>query len=294
MEQQPQDSNLQASISEAQLRKLNLEISNLKWQSSWVSRLAQFATVFTIAATLFGVWQGYSKYITDKQKDRELKDKELVERTNNQYRSNLQQLILYPIDEKQTIPSAIFLLNDLQAVTQNGFEGAELQRRQNEIGTLLIELVQSSQFDLNKDRNVEFDRTAMRTCKYYSEALIRDFAENPLILSKYAAALELIHNNNKSYESIVINPNGSFVWPSSLIKDDPTLRHFMNLVWAYREHIVIHKKSIDMYPDKAEIIKENLNQAWCDFYLRTNNKSLTKYVIDFDDNKLEWELQFCQ
>src|SRR5467141_3871160 len=76
-------------------RKLFYETESVRWQTTLIYRASQFATIFTIFATLFGIYEAYDKLISDKSAEVEQRKKEIRERTMTQFRSDLQSLLQY-------------------------------------------------------------------------------------------------------------------------------------------------------------------------------------------------------
>ena len=287
------------ATADAEQRKLDLEIQSLKWQNGLVYRLSQFATIFTILATLvtvfatgFGIWTAYHKLVTDKNKEAEIKKKEVTERTNTQYRSELNQLLQYPIDEKQTQPVATFLFRDLRDVIKNGYEGKEREERSNEVGFLLAQLVKSPEFNLEKPRNAEFDRKAMNYCDYYAEYLLKNPNDNMDIISKYKSNLATLHDNDRNYyESIAVAPNNIFI-ETAPSKDQSRFFQFTSLFHGYKKHVHLLNQTLLDDP-RNEDVKSQLNLTFCWFYGATKNIQLTKDIYSLEENEISVQWNRC-
>ncbi|HEY0547207.1 MAG TPA: hypothetical protein VGC91_17645 [Pyrinomonadaceae bacterium] len=326
METPPKKPDLQSEIAEAQLRKLELEISaleterrnkarsveeqhqkllleisSLKRQNGLLSRATQFATVITILATLitmfatgFGLWTAYDKFVTDKKKDTDLRTKEVTEATNKQYRAELQQLLQYPIDDKQTIPAAVFLFRDIRAVVEAGYETKELDSRRNEVGFLLTQLIKSPEFDLSKTRNTEYDRKAMNYCGYYADYLIKTPGENMDLISKYKDRLETLQKTNPEYVKSMSFLPGNIFLEGQGMKNLSLKSQMISLFHGYKKHVELLSRSADQQPQDTDL-KGKLNLAFCWFYGATNNQSFTKDIFHVDPNSQQeiWD-QICK
>jgi hypothetical protein len=297
MEPQP-PSEIEAQISEAQLQKLELEITSLRWQNSILGRLNQlativtvFATIVTIAATLFGLWQGYETFVANKQKENDLKARELTEGNNRQYRSELQQLIQYPSDPTQTIPSAVFLLQDIQDVIENGYKDNQegLQKRRDQVGFLLAQLIRSPGYDFNSDRNVEFDRKAMNYSDYYANYLINHPGENMDIISRYTPLLESISDSDpKFYMAVVRDADDTFHEVNRKpAKDVKKFFIFTLLFHGINKHVELLNKSPQNNQQDIDALQRNKQHALCLYYNATQNRVLTKNIFNVSDGELD-------
>lgn len=296
-----QKEELEAAISRAQLHKLELEISSLKWQNSSIGRLTRFAAFFTIMATaatvlatLFTVWQGYSKFRLDKENDLILRKKEFVERTDNQYHSHLEQLLRYPVDEKQTTSQVIFTFRNLSNIVEKGYEGKELEKRRQEVATLVANLIRSFRFDFMNARNVEFARIAINECAYYQEKLVNDPESNMTILSKFDLAFKFYLKEDSFYKSIEIDPNGDYIIEVPDNKRNLKITEVINILDGYREYIELVNKNLNEKPQATEETRDDLKIYLCSFYSTTKNENLTKYVFNIPDNEEQNRFKECQ
>jgi|GEM_PF-6320002 len=294
-------SALETEMAQSQLRKLQLEVLALERQNTWKGQVVQFATAFTVLATVFGIWQGIEKFRSDRQKDRDLAEKdnslrrsELIERLTNQYRSDLKQLLMFPIDEKQTIPLVIETLQDLDQLIQSipqQQEGSD-KKLKADVGTLLANLTRSGDCDLEKRRNVEFERTVLQYWPGYSSLLVEQPETNIEVISEYFGALRHLHEvDKKFFESVAIDSSGGFNHNPAM--DDINFIPFIDLFRGYKEHVELLKKSLEVQPEQASRINDDLDQAFCWFYWGTENKPLTRNIFNIGDADLEKRANRC-
>ncbi len=275
-------------------RKLFLESESLRWQTTLIYRASQFATIFTIFATLFGVYEAYDKLVTDKRTEVEQRSKESTERTTALFRANLQSLLQYPIDKNQTISQAVFELRDLTNVVENGFKGDEAaqKRKREEVGSLLAQLIRSPEFDLKQTRNTDFDRKAMdkENSEFYANYLISNPIENRDILSKYKAVLADVHDRDFDYcEKFLVDPEDPAAFIESKVsKDQAKFFQYAYLFHAYKKHVDLLAQSSDPH------IRENLNLAYCWFWGATRNPSLTKAIFGGTDQQVTQKSASCE
>jgi hypothetical protein len=287
--------------------KLALEIQSLKRQNGLLSRLTQFATIFTVLATLltvvatcFSVWTAWDKFVTDKNKETKLRQRELDERTERQFRATLQQLVQYPIDDKQTISSAVFNFRDIRNVVEKGYEGDELKRRREEVGFLLTQLTRSPEFDLTRTRNAEYDRKAMLYCDYYLAQLVDRPGENLDVISKYKdALLSARQANPRYYASLTVSPEDIFT-EAVPARDAQEKAQFISLFHGYRKHVellVSSRKAAEAGQKGLDAVdvKRKINSAFCWFYGATQNPMLTTSIFGVGPEQVQplWD-QECR
>lgn len=277
--------------------KLFYETQSLRWQTSLFYKLTQFATIITIFATAFGVYQAYTKLVEDKIKATQEEEKARRERINALYRSDLQQLLQYPIDkEHQTIPIAVFLMHDLADVVNTGFkDDPETQARmKDEIGLLIAQLVKSPEFNLTETRNTDFERKALEHCKFYENYLINHPSDNRDILSKYKGVLLALHKTNPDYyEKFEVDPED----PTAFIEgqesvDQTRFFQYAYLFHAYRKHVSLLDNSYALKSDPEVINYKTISFCW--FWLATRNRSLLKSIFGGTAEQVEAKSKLCE
>lgn len=295
MSTHPGNKEIQEKIAIAELRKLRLEAITLKRQNSRKGQFLQYSTLatavtalLTALATVVGVWIAISKFIDEGNKDRELRTRELEERSDNQFRSDLKQLLLYPVDTQVTAATVIFLFQDIESLT----EGQE--NRRIRVSQLVSSLTRSAEFDFEHARNIEFDVTALTYWNNYPVYLKQEPSLNLKILDKYKEALKHLHDDNwRFFESISVDSEG-YPFFKPVVENFKYQREhaaeydrFVYLFQGYRKHV-------ETLLEKSQEVLRNgsyLNQAFCSFYAATKNSALTKVIFKMDDTTLDvvWE-----
>lgn len=286
-----QEPRLRTNIAAAQLCKVKLEIASLKWQNSWIGRLAQFATIITICATLVTIFATVFGLISERQKDRDLRTRELRERIATQYRSDIEQLLQYPTEDKQTITYVIFLLNDLEALIKTTSELKELSQTDLESGIkqqelaiadLLSNLTTSTKFDYNQPRNVEFDLRCLDHWEAYKTILREQKTQNNVdIIGKYAAALETLYKEDPVYVGTVDLISPYVFQPASESKFTQNYNktiQFADLYFGFNEHVELLRERLRKSPGDEENVK-NIELAHQVFSESTHNQCLTQKIF---------------
>ena len=288
-------------IETAKLQKLNLEIESLKWQNGRAGRAMHLVPVFTVVATIgtiifagIGVWLGFAKFTSDNRKDRELREKELSQRIDSQYRADINQLLRFPVDEKTTIPMAIFLLKDLselielqarQATVESNPEDVagkleEIRKQQGDkIALLLYSLIKSEDFTFAEPHNVEFEVAALRYWNHYAMLLDEDPLKTKEILSKYKQTLTALHDlDSRCYEGILVyDSTGGFYSPIAP-KDPKNYIHFLKLCLGYKEHVDQVRRRVEQHAGGAETEEVlRIVDGW--FFDATKNPSISNHVF---------------
>jgi hypothetical protein len=288
--------------------KLYYETQSLRWQTSLLYRLTQFATVITIFATAFGVYQAYLKLVEDKLKESQQNEKARMERVNNQYRSDLQQLLKYPVDKEQTVPLSVFLMHDITDLIDTGFKDNQDAQKQmrREVGLLVAQLVKSPEFNLTETRNTDFERKALGHCKVYEQYLIEHPMDNRDILSKYKNVLLALHNTNPNYyEKFEVNPEDPTAFIESQVSKDQTrFFQYAYLFHAYRAHVNLlestynaprdPKEDVNSYNDKRAQVVDYKHLSFCWFWGATHNPSLTKSIFGGTDEQIKSRSRLCE
>lgn len=288
----------QESTETAKQEKLKLEVKTLIWQTGRIYRLSQFAIIFSITATLvtvfattFGIWTSYNKDIENKQK-------ELKERTDGLYRTQIQRLIQYPIEPKMTIADAVFLFRDLEEVVNGRYERGDKQDRQRkEMGLLLTELIKSPDFDLSIARNIEFDREAMSHSEFYKDYLIHDPVSNMTMISKYQTALREIHESNPKYMIVPDATNETLFFeynpPADPAKKQVLFQRYSYIFFAYRTHVQLMSETAVKRPELRQVAENYVGISFCLFFRTTGNTRLTQKIYGGDDDMVRWRGEQC-
>ncbi|MDX6443556.1 MAG: hypothetical protein QOH71_630 [Blastocatellia bacterium] len=284
-----------AETKEEKRKKMYYETQSARWQTSLIYRASQFATIITIFATAFGIWSAYNKLVTDRQNEYEQKSKDRTDRMTLRYRTDLQQLLEYPIDPRQTISKAVFTLQDLTDVVNNGFESElEKQQKADEVGFLIAQLVKSSDFDLMLTRNSNFDRKAIDSSKFYENYLVTHPMDNRDILSKYKGVLLALHDKDPSYcENFQVDPNDSSSFTESQISTDQTkFFQYVYLFHAYRNHVeLLSHSAFVSQPDPH--VADYLDLAFCWFWGSSRNTSLIQAIFGGTDDQINVKSSEC-
>jgi len=261
-------------------QKLYYDTHSARWQTSLIYRLSQFAAIVTIFATLFGIYFTYNKLVTDRDNEFKQNQKDRIERTTTRYRNDLQELLQYPTDPKQTISRAAFLLRDLADVVDNGFEENDRPAKREEIGFLVTQLIKSAEFDLALTRNSNFDRKAIETSRFYEDYLINHASDNRDILSKYKSALLTLHNQDPPYyENLQVDASDPTAFlESEVAKDQTKFFQYAYLFHGYRKHVELFAHN-SVLPKPDPSLRKDLELAFCWFWGTTKNPSLTKAIF---------------
>lgn len=285
-------------LADSRLRKLKLEIALLEWRNSGFGRLTRLTAIFTVIVTLITVFATLLGWGWDRFRERQLRARELSERIENQYRSNIQQLLRYPKDENQTIPSVIFVFDDISNLLQH-YSPEEVANRRLTIGTWLAELRTSSEFDLGKSRNAEFDNAVLKFCSYCSEAAVKNPKYSKIMLEKYTVALAPFHKDDEKFKNVYKKPGTDSFTVSrtaeSVEKEGFTvkLRPFATMVRAYELHLALLNKAIQENPKDSDALKAAIDKYTCDFFLATQNPTLTKNIFNINDDEMNARMTKC-
>jgi hypothetical protein len=242
--------------------------------------------LITILATAIGAWISVQKYLSDSKRELDLREKELTERIDNQYRDDLKQLLEFPINNKQTTASVSFLLQDLQQLIKgrpNQKEEARNEQKYN-IAMLLATLAKSA--DYREDRSIDFDLTALRQWESYPIFLGADSKRSIAILNRYHHVLRQLHDvNPKFFESLYFHDQTTFRgrFPPKNRKDEITYIQFVKLVEGYARHVQIMRERSSGGSGNPTKLEGDLTLAFCWFFEDTQNESLTSGLFNLNN-----------
>jgi hypothetical protein len=290
--------NEEQSVGTSKQEKVRLEVKTLLWQTGRVYRLSQFAVIFSILATLvtifataYGIWTSYVK-------DNETRVKERTDRTDGLYRTGVQHLIRFPVDEKITISDAVFTLRDLEDVVNNNYDDeTKRERQRHEVGFLLAQLINSPELDLGVSRNVELDRKAMDQSTFYRNYLAQNPKFNRDIISKYKNILSSVHDRAPCY-AMIPDPEKKEYFREMECRNgepEPTFLQYVGLFYAYKSHVAILNETQGKYPDVAEEARVYRDTSFCWFFKATRNPPLTIEIFGGTPEQVNWKWEFeCQ
>lgn len=274
-------------LSEMQLRKLEIEIDALRRDnSSFWKRRAPFLTFLTVVIAAAGTFATISfnldKAMTDRQKEYVLREKEVAEKWDSQFRADLLQLLNYPGSETQTAPTAVFLFQDLNRLVESWPGPAEAKAVQKAaVAPLLTKLFASNDIDLSKPHNLELDLIAMDNWDGYGEHLRGKPEENIRILYNYYMALRSLRREDPEVvERTTISEDYSE--SNAPPRHDSSSRKFLMLTGGYFRHVRFLEE-----PGAGR--DGNLHRAFCWYKDATGNLDVTKARFDLDAAQVdEW------
>ena len=198
---------------------------------------------------MIGVSLAVGKFLTEKERERILRQEELKERLESQYRSDLQELLQFAGNKSMSIPQAAFLLEDLTRLTVN--DGHKRQA----VTKLLVRLIES-ECDFDQPRDVEFGTVALEYWKGYSKYLQENYETHSFLVYKYFPALRSLHGQDPKYfETIAWEPG--FGFRVAHYTAEAKFVHFERLVRGFVKHFELLRDR----PKAAEDAKANFVEA---------------------------------
>jgi len=320
MSSQPSDDTLSTKTAKAQLRKLELEVEclianqsklpleleELRTKQSFGNKLAPYASVIAaliaVAGFLWGVYQFHHQEVerenaanVQKLRENDIRERELTQHIDSQYRTELTQLLQFPTDEKLTIPFVTFLLTDLTNLIENDLPEKDKAQRSKQLGEMLYNMMMQTDFDFSKDRTVEFDVAAMRYCPSYRAFLASEpDSQANLMSNKYWAALDSVHTRDaKLIKSIGIE--GTFFRVDIPLGKEKLFEHFQNLHAGYKAHVVILKKGPTQAGESSRPEQRDraLYRTFCWLYAATENEDISREVFGLSLEAIRTQWRTC-
>jgi hypothetical protein len=255
------DTSPKQSLETAQLEKLNLEIQALR-KSKWRDTLLQLTPAITVLIALSGFLFGLYQFHSGQQKASEIEQAGQRLKIQAQIRSDLDQIVQFPTDKKQTVSQVSFLLLDLDNLLKPNLSDVEsISNDRRKIGDLLIELV-CEDTDFNERRNVSFALTLVKQWKDYIESLKAHPNMLSNILTNHCDALEGVYKRAPKYF-------GRFKYTDQTKNeiDEPDVkplpdasfaRHFEDLVGSYSRHLELVQD-----PNSRQLAIKHFQMATC-------------------------------
>ena len=281
------DDNLKQSFEAAQLEKLNLEILALKKKSPWRETLLQLLPAVTVFLALAGFFYGLYQSREAEKKSRLAEHAGQMLKIQEQIRSDLEQIVQFPTDKKQTVSRVSFLLLDLDNLLKPNLSDAEsIAKDRRRISDLLAQLI-SDDTNLSERRNVGFALTVAKRWGDYGEGLKANQNLLQNILSNHCDALEGLYKKAPEYfgqfkytdqtRSEIDEPD---VKP---LPDAAIARHFEDIVGSYARHLELIQD-----PNSKQLAIKHFQVATC-------NRDLTQqeFGTSFDPKQDPSEFSSC-
>jgi hypothetical protein len=250
----PEDKQLGDSLAAAQLEKLKLEIEHLKKNNGWEKRIALYTPLLSILIAvggfLFGIYQfqrvqqvQQNQIIDEQQKDRLAREADQAIRVQNQIRSDVDQILLFPSDKQQTISKVSFLLEDLKSYLELSADKLQTGASKNNKRSVSISLVNSVMNDCNFDqhRDVNYAYTLISNWEDYGQYLKEEDSNSlQYILNMYKQALRNVYDKDPSVIRSVryIVEDDAFLHPNGYGKlNTAQVNHFHDIINGFDTYL---------------------------------------------------------
>jgi hypothetical protein len=229
------------SLEAAQLEKLNLEIRALRKKSAWRDTVLQLTPALTVLVAISGFVFGIYQFHNGQEKAREIEQAGQRIKIQDQIRSDLDQIVQFTTDKKQTVSRVSFLLLDLDNLLKpNPGDPDSTAKDRKKIGDLLDQLI-CDDTDLAERRNVSFALTLVKQSNDYNEGLKAHPNMLMDILTNHCDAFEGIYKKAPKYFSrfkYTDQTKSEIDEPDvSPIPDASLARHFEDLIGSYSRHL---------------------------------------------------------
>jgi hypothetical protein len=236
-----------------------LQIEQLRQETSWVGRLQGYLPAGSALAALTAVGWGVIVYLRDQRRNFQL-------RTQTEITNSLNRLVGH--DDHKAVSSAeiISALTTLNALAD---QSANKQRLLNDVTNIITTAILDD-IDFNDVSGVRFEDLCMRNWAPYETRLRENPGERGYILYRYLSALLKLHNTHSEYISKVSwdASNMKFIHPASkLMEPENDFRLFQRLVQG------IHTHSQLIEDDSRRIALAQ------DFQAATGNAQLTQQLL---------------
>jgi hypothetical protein len=284
----------------AQIRKLTLEIEALKRSSRWHFRSLPLLSAAIASLTLFfGLYQWHVQHeqnLAESVKERMSREAEQRIRLQNQIRDDLDQLLQFTRDERQTVSTASFLLTDLKALfgtrvgedrsADDGFPGY----KRDVTRTIVTKIKNDCQFDA-RPRDLGFAIAVFDNWPDYSAYLKQEdrasLDDLERVLYMHIAAMRHLRYGNPGYFEDLDYDAATDGYASSPAFDrqpnsERRYDHFLDIERGFTRHLRL------LNENRSEAAKKVKDTVVREFERALCNPELSKVILgsDFTGEKI--------
>jgi hypothetical protein len=278
-----------------EIQKLDLEAQSLRKKNKWDLRAQFMSPIIAMVLGIVGLSITLNQYrgqrkaeqnrtISEQQKDRQNSAVDQRSRLQNQIRTDIDEILRFPRDEKQTVSRVSFLLEDIKTVMDSttyvdekkqivSDTFPEYKRRLTE--SLVILITNDCDFTRNA-RDVGLANTVIRHWDDYGDYLKTDRKKLDWIRNEYIMALESFRNANPGYlEEIQLGVDGVSPGPKYAKQEiEPILyARFIDILDGFKWHL-------DLSPENLSDQDKNRRERLLKQFLDTlHNTALSDYTI---------------
>ncbi|HEX5701698.1 MAG TPA: hypothetical protein VFX97_00605 [Pyrinomonadaceae bacterium] len=175
----------------AELRKLQLEVTELERGTKLESRIGRFVPIITAVISIAGFILGVVIFGNEQSKGRQAREDDRKSRELNDYRIGYEQLLLFSSNDKLTIARVLTLKQDLDALKESIYlTPTQREEQEQRLAGSICNLI-SRDFDFTQPRHVTFDIAALQNWPEYQKGLIETLnpktgkTVNEAIIDKY-------------------------------------------------------------------------------------------------------------
>lgn len=208
--------NIKLDTARAELKKLHLEIEDLKAARSLGGRISRLIPIITATISIAGFLWGVRIYIAQQESDRKTREADQISRDLNRYRTSYDELLQFSSNQNMTVARVLALRQDLDALIDSLYPKTDDKERQKERLKTGIYNLLSTDFDFTQPRQVQFDMAALQNWVDYKKGL--EGKLNNSITEKYLKALgDLRYKNPGVLEGIRVNEGDDNQDPETVI-----------------------------------------------------------------------------
>jgi len=262
---------IELELKEAQLKKLHLEIQNLKPKRRWNEKIVPYIPLLTAALSIIGFIWGVVLFLEQQEKDRQTRHEERISRDQAQYRASYEQLLQFSSNPNISVQRVLFLRDDIDQLIDSAFDPDKREAEKNRLRDNIFNLI-SNDCDFTQVKHVRLDIAALRKWKDYQAELKK--VPNQRYLSKYLNAIAYLHTRDTQYiETAEYNPQTGFT--ESKAPSEPLAVAFASLIEGFACHLQLYDEKD---PDKQMQIDN--------FEFATKNPFLTADLFRSDTSKV--------
>jgi hypothetical protein len=236
--------NIKLELAKEELKKVQLEIENLKPKRKLNDEIARYIPLITAVLSIVGFLWGVVLFLNQQERDRRTREEERISRDQVQYRNSYEQLLQFSSNPNISVQRVMFLRDDIDHLIDSLYppdNPATMERNKTERDRLKNNIygLITKECDFTQTRHVQLDIAALQAWTDYE----KDVKETPnkVLINKYIRAIQFLHARDPRYiESVTYDPQIGY--SETQAPSEPLSNSFGSLAEGFKLHLQLLSK----------------------------------------------------
>lgn len=256
-------------LNSKQVDKLSLEIESLRKQNKLMP-WTQFAPLIVAGLGLAGLAFTIYQFQSGQKKDRMTRELDQRTRLQSQIRTDIDHILSFTSDKKQTVSRVSFLLGDMKTVLESRVDERHkvsdvFPHYERSLTQSLVKLVRDDCDFTKNDRDVGLANTIIFYWTDYSDYLKSDLKKLHFILYAYVRALLGLRHKNPGYlEGLRMNPETDAYEVAAAYEEQENEAILYNKFIDIRDGFLKHLELLgkDTLTEDAKLLKKTITREF--------------------------------